>query len=179
MSAGRRAVSGSPVDAIVHRAIAAAWTAVLVGSGCAGDGGAGGGRCGPAAGRVADVIDGDTIRLESGERIRYLLVDTPEDTTEVECFGPEATRFNADLVGGAAIDLTYDQECTDDYDRVLAYVAVEGREVNSLLVERGFGCALYIPPNGDDRREEFESLEAEARADRRGLWAACPENPCD
>jgi micrococcal nuclease len=178
MPAGRGAVSAAPpADALVHRALAAAWTALLVGSGCAGDGGAG--RCGPATGRAADVIDGDTIQLESGERIRYLMVDTPEDTSEVECFGPEATRFNADLVTGADLDLTYDQECTDDYDRVLAYVAVGGREVNSLLVQRGFGCALYIPPNGADRRDEFERLEAEARADRRGLWAACPETPCD
>lgn len=137
------------------------------------------GRCGPSTGRVAHVIDGDTIELESGERIRYLLVDTPENTTETECFGPEATQFNADLVEGDEVELAYDQECTDDYDRILAYVTVKGREVNSLLVERGFGCALYIPPNGADRREEFESLQARARAESRGLWGACPENPCN
>jgi micrococcal nuclease len=124
-------------------------------------------------------IDGDTIQLESGERIRYLLVDAPENTTEVECFGPEATRFNADLVEGAEVQLDYDQECTDDYDRLLAYVSVGEREVNSLLVERGFGCALYIPPNGADRREEFEDLQDRARAESRGLWGACQENPCN
>ena len=58
-------------------------------------------------------------------------------------------------------------------------MTVRGREVNSLLVERGYGCALYIPPNGQDRREEFEDLQAQARAARRGLWAACSENPCN
>lgn len=139
----------------------------------------GAGRCGPPSGVVDQVIDGDTIRLESGQRIRYLLVDTPENTSEVECYGPEATQFNTDLVGGAEVELVYDEECTDNFDRTLAYVSVQEREVNSLLVERGFGCALYIPPNGADRREEFEGLQAQARAENRGLWAACPENPCN
>ncbi len=144
------------------------------------DGGGGGADCGPGSrGVVTQVIDGDTIELESGERIRYLLVDTPENTTDVECYGPEATQFNADLVAGEEVELSYDQECADDYGRVLAYVAVGDREINSLLVERGFGCALYIPPNGEERRDEFESLQARARADSRGLWGACPENPCN
>jgi micrococcal nuclease len=168
--------------AVLRAGVAAA---VIAAAGCAADDGGGGsgaivnGRCGPSGGRVERVVDGDTIALESGERIRYLLVDTPENTTEVECFGPEATRFNADLVEGADVDLAYDEECEDDYGRLLAYVTVQDREVNSLLVERGFGCALFIPPNGADRREEFESLEAQARAAGRGLWGTCPENPCN
>jgi micrococcal nuclease len=159
------------------RLVVALLAAPLVAA-CAADG-AGAGRCGPDRGVVDRVIDGDTIALESGERIRYLLVDTPENTTDVECFGPEATQFNTELVGGAEVELAYDEECTDNFDRLLAYVTVRGREVNSLLVERGFGCALYIPPNGADRREEFEGLQARARAENRGLWAVCPENPCN
>jgi len=146
--------------------------------GSADDGG--GADCGPGSrGVVTQVIDGDTIELASGERLRYLLVDTPENTSEVECYGPEATQFNADLVEGEEVELSYDQECADDYGRVLAYVSIGDREINSLLVERGFGCALYIPPNGEERRDEFESLQARARADSRGLWGACPENPCN
>lgn len=137
------------------------------------------GRCGPSRATVTVVIDGDTVQLDSGERIRYLLVDTPENTTEVECYGPEATRFNEELVEGRDVELAYDEECEDNFQRVLAYVSVQGREVNSLLVERGFGCALYIPPNGADRRDEFESLEDRARDENRGLWGACPENPCN
>jgi len=139
----------------------------------------GGSECGSTSGTVARVIDGDTIELESGETIRYLMVDTPENTSSVECYGPEATAFNADLVEGKDVDIEYDTECTDRYDRLLAYVSVDGREVNSLLVERGFGCVLYIPPNGTDREEEFDALEATARSDSRGLWGACPENPCN
>ena len=138
----------------------------------------GGSDCGPTSGTVARVIDGDTIELASGETIRYLMVDAPENTSSVECYGPESTTFNVDLVEGKDVDIEYDEECTDRFDRLLAYVSVDGREVNSLMVERGFACVLYIPPNGQGREEEFDSLEATARGESRGLWGACPENPC-
>ncbi len=136
--------------------------------------------CGPDRGVVAEAADGDTITLESGEKIRYLLVDTPESTQgKTECYGVEARDFNRQLVLGQAVTLRYDpKSCTDRFGRTLAYVSVEGREVNRLLIERGFGCVLFIPPGGEDRRAELEQLEAEAKAERRGLWGACSPNPC-
>ena len=105
------------------------------------------------------------------------MIDTPESTTEIECYGEEAKAFNASLVEGVEVTLTYDVECQDRFDRTLAYVKVGDREVNSLLVERGFACVLYIPPNGADRANEFESLEAVAESENRGLWGACEEDP--
>ena len=125
------------------------------------------------------MVDGDTIELESGEKIRYLMIDTPESTTEIECYGEEAKEFNASLVEGKEVQLEYDVECEDRFGRTLAYVTVDDREVNSLLVERGFACMLYIPPNGEDRVSEFESLEAVAESENRGLWGACEVNPCN
>lgn len=140
---------------------------------------AGGGRsCGPARGVVARVIDGDTIELESGERIRYLLVDTPESTAEVECWGPEASAANEELVLGRTVQLAYDVECTDRYDRLLAYVTLGERLINQVLVERGHACVLHIPPNGEERLEELEAAEDFARESARGLWAACADRPC-
>ncbi len=138
-----------------------------------------GSRCGPQSALVTRVIDGDTIELEGGERVRYLLVDTPEITSgKDECFGQEAKDFNTDLVLDMVVDLDYDVECEDAYGRLLAYVSVDGREVNSLLVERGYACVLYIPPSGEDRVDEFEALEDGAEAANRGMWAACEGNPC-
>jgi micrococcal nuclease len=136
-------------------------------------------RCGPSSAVVSRVIDGDTVELDSGERVRYLLVDTPEISGgEPECFGPEATQFNTELVLGQRVELRYDVECTDRYDRLLAYVSVGDREVNRLLVERGYACVLYIPPNGMDRVDEYRHLEALAQGGARGLWGACEEVPC-
>lgn len=139
----------------------------------------GGPGCGPASARVTGVIDGDTIALSSGERVRYLLVDTPEITKgKDECYGKEARDFNRALVLGQIVELRYDQECRDRYGRLLAYVAVSGREVDSLLVEQGYGCVLHIPPNGAGRAAEYKALEARARAEGRGLWGSCSPAPC-
>lgn len=127
---------------------------------------------------VKRVIDGDTIELESGERVRYLMVDTPESTTELECYGTNAKTFNRDLVEGKPVRLRYDVEREDMFGRTLAYVTVDDEEVNTLIVERGFGCVLHIPPNGDDRADEFDALEQAARSGNRGLWGACTPRPC-
>lgn len=142
--------------------------------------GGGSAPCGPDSGVVAEVVDGDTVVLEGGVRVRYLLVDTPESTGgRRDCFGAEAHEFNRALVAGRRVALSYGEACADRYGRLLAYVAVEGREVNALLVERGLGCALYVAPAGGARRAEFEALEAEARRARRGLWGACSPVTCD
>lgn len=153
----------------------------LLAAACALVAGCGGGsECGPSEGVVANVVDGDTIDLESGVRIRYLMVNTPETTGgKNECYGQNAVTFNTDLVLGKTVQLDYDVECEDRFGRTLAYVTVGGQEVNTLLVERGYACVLHIPPNGDDRAAEFEALEDEAKAALRGLWGACDPIPCN
>jgi micrococcal nuclease len=136
------------------------------------------GRCGPSEGVVAQVVDGDTIDLESGERVRYLMIDAPESTSEVECWGPEAKQANGDLVAGKVVSLAYDVECEDDYGRLLAYVSLGETVINELMVERGLACVLHIPPNGDAVAETYESLAYAAKMLDKGLWAACDPNPC-
>lgn len=136
-------------------------------------------ECGPSEGVVARVLDGDTIELETGERVRYLLVDTPEVSGTAECYGPEASDFNRTAVEGQTVTLEYDTECTDDYDRLLAYVSLpNGRVINEILLERGFACVLHIPPNGSDRVDEYERIEAEAQAGLAGMWGQCVEASC-
>ncbi len=150
-----------------------------LGAGCASDDGTTS-PCGPTHGLVTNVVDGDTIDLDTGDRIRYLMMDTPESVNgATDCFGQEAKLFNKDLVLGHQVTLRYDQQCTDRFSRLLAYVSVDGTEINSLLVERGYACVLYIPPNGTDRRTEFETLEAEAKAADRGMWSACTVVTCE
>ncbi len=133
--------------------------------------------CGPTHGTIATVLDGDTVELESGERIRYLLVNTPELSSN-DCWATEAANFNAQLVAGRDVHLAYDDDCTDPYGRLLAYVTVDGRNVNALLVERGYACVLYLPPSGGEREEEFAELESAARRKALGMWGACARVTC-
>jgi micrococcal nuclease len=140
--------------------------------------GCGDSPCGPDRGVVARVIDGDTIELEGGLRVRYLDVDCPEDTHVVECFGEEARLANESRVLGREVLLQYESRCEDDYGRLLAHVLLDGRVVGRDLVAEGYGCALVIEPNtlhGD----EFREAQAWARAHGLGLWGACRDDlPC-
>jgi micrococcal nuclease len=143
-------------------------------SGAACSGGGGGSDCGPATATVTRVIDGDTVVLDTGDKVRYLLINAPETTNgHDDCFGQNATQFNSDLVLNKQVDLTYDSQCTDIYGRLLAYVSVDGQEVNALEVQRGYACVLYIPPDGTDRHDEFVQYEDDAKAAGRGMWSAC------
>ncbi|MBN2498980.1 MAG: thermonuclease family protein [Deltaproteobacteria bacterium] len=158
------------------RVLCAAAMGVLLACGCS----PGGERCGPQRAVVSRVIDGDTADLEDGTRVRYLMIDTPEITGgKQDCYGQEAKDYNISLVEGKEVELAYDVECSDPYGRLLAYVSVSGQEVNSRMVERGYACVLYIPPNGEDRRQDFETLEFQARSEGRGMWGACEEVSCD
>jgi len=135
---------------------------------------------GPREEKVTRVIDGDTVELESGEKVRYLMINAPETTNgHNDCYGSNAATFNSDLVLGKIVQLVTDVEPMDMFGRTLAYVSVDGREVNSLLLERGYACLLHISPNGDDRLDEFKALQTAAKTANAGLWGACDPIPCN
>jgi micrococcal nuclease len=144
--------------------------------------GAGGAAGAVWVGRVVRVVDGDTIHVQLGgrrEKVRYIGVDTPESVkpgSPVECFGKEASRFNARLVAGRRVRLVRDAEERDRYGRLLAYVyrADDGVFVNARLVRDGYATALTIPPNVRFA-ERFRRQAAEARRAGRGLWSACEQ----
>lgn len=161
----------------VHRELSRAAGLLLIGAAAAWLSGCGS-PCGPTQGVVSKVIDGDTIELESGERLRYLLVDTPETTGgKNECFGAQAVEFNRSLVEGKQISISYGEVCTDRFDRGLVYVKVDGQDVNLELVRQGYGCVLHLPPGGDGRVEEFLEAQEEARNQGSGIWATCSARP--
>lgn len=124
---------------------------------------------------VRQVIDGDTIVLESGQIVRYIGVDAPETgrPRSFECFSAEATARNRELVEGKPVRLEKDISETDKYGRMLRYVHVGDVLVNEALVRDGYATARSYPP--DVRyRDLFRSAEAEAREAKRGLWGdAC------
>ena len=116
--------------------------------------------------RVVRVLDGDTVVLESGERVRYLGINTPEAG---EPFAAEATARNAALVRGRTVALETDAEVRDQYGRLLAFVSVGGTSVSATLVREGLAHVFLIPPNGK-HAEDLLALQREAQAARRGIW---------
>lgn len=124
---------------------------------------------------VTRVIDGDTIEVAGGERIRYIGIDTPETVDPrrpVGCFGHEASAKNKELVENKYVRLEKDIVDKDKYGRLLRYVYVDDKFVNLELVKNGFAHILTIPPDVK-YTEEFLKAEREAREAKRGLWGTC------
>jgi len=121
--------------------------------------------------RVTQVIDGDTIIIEGGYRVRYIGIDAPETRPgELEAFGMEAWQANRQLVEGKVVHLERDVSETDKYGRLLRYVYVNDIFVNAELVRQGLAQAKAYPP--DTKYHDYlEKLEQEARLAGRGMWA--------
>lgn len=131
-----------------------------------------------ARAEVIRVVDGDTIVVfldGKEETVRYIGVDTPESVqpgAPVDCFGPEASALNEQLVDGETVQLDFDRELRDHYGRLLAYVHLQKLFVNAELVRRGAARTLEIEPN-TARADQLADLEAEAGRAGKGLWSAC------
>ncbi|MBI3312169.1 MAG: thermonuclease family protein [Candidatus Omnitrophica bacterium] len=122
---------------------------------------------------VERVIDGDTVVLAGGARVRYIGVDTPElhhPRKPVEFYAREAKEFNRRLVGGKKVRLEWDVQRRDRYQRQLAYLFLEdGTFVNAELLRQGCAQLLTIPPNVK-YADLFVKMQKEAREAKRGLW---------
>ena len=115
---------------------------------------------------VVRVIDGDTIQLQDGSRVRYLGIDTPETD---EPFYAEASARNRDLVEGKIVELQSGKTDKDIYDRLLRYVYVDGVFVNAELVAEGYAKAYIFDP-GERYSQVLVQLEQYAKLKKRGLW---------
>ena len=123
---------------------------------------------------VKRVVDGDTLRLRDGNRVRLIGVDTPETKhprKPIQYYGPEAYRFTKREMEKRLIRLETDRPLRDRYGRVLAYVYRQPDLffLNAELVRQGYARAYTRYPF--QRKAEFVRLERDARRNRRGLWA--------
>ncbi len=127
---------------------------------------------------VKRVVDGDTLLLESGQRVRLIGVDTPETKRPnwpVEPLGKEASRFTSELVGHGPVRLEFDRERRDQYRRLLAYVYLpDGRLLNKEIIRAGYSKAVTRFPYRSDRKRQFLAAEEAARREGLGIWKTTP-----
>ena len=116
---------------------------------------------------VQRVIDGDTVVLADGERVRYIGMDTPE---RGDPFFDEATEYNRGLVEGKRTQLIKDESETDRFGRLLRYVFAGDILVNGELVREGLAEAKRYEPDVKFA-ECFDALMQEAKDKQRGMWA--------
>jgi micrococcal nuclease len=137
--------------------------------------------------QVQRVIDGDTIELSSGERVRYIGIDTPEMRRKVggrwievgEPYAKEAYELNRELVEGKWIRLELDIEDYDRHGRLLAYVYTKNdstgsmKLVNAEILKAGLARVMLRPPN-IRYADLFHAMQHEAQVKKRGMWKAEP-----
>jgi endonuclease YncB( thermonuclease family) len=119
---------------------------------------------------VVEVIDGDTVDLGNGERVRLVGIDTPE---RGECGYEKAADSLSALVLGRHVELVRSDEDRDQYDRLLRYVDVDGVDAGLTLVRRGLAVARYDSRDGYG----FHPREPKYIAADRGSKPVCPTRP--
>jgi len=160
----------------------------------------------PDRGRIARVLDGDTLVVKAGRaeyRVRLIGVDAPEasesakldkdaartprDKAAILALGRRASDFTRKLCEGKVCRVEYDKANEpkahrDSYGRLLAYVWIKDRQgkprlLNAEIIRQGYARALGGFPFDRDLQDLFRRLQLEARARRRGLWARGADVP--
>ena len=124
---------------------------------------------------VTRVIDGDTIELDNGQKVRLLGTDCPESVhpfKQIEPYGPEAAAFTRSRLEGRRVKIRFDNPenkiYTDRYGRWVAYVYLNGRLFNATLIRKGYARAYTKYPFS--KMEKFKAYEEKARLKKAGMW---------
>ena len=105
---------------------------------------------------VSRVIDGDTVQLSDGQRVRYIGMDAPEDG---ECFSSEATLRNVQLVENKDVELVEEGDSVDDHGRLLRKVYVDGEDIGLFLVRYGYARVDEWFAKGSYEQELLQAQE--------------------
>lgn len=128
--------------------------------------------------KVVDVVDGDTIKaVYRGKEttIRILLIDTPEThhpRLGAQPYGQEASSYAHELLDGKTVHLEPAvNEERDKYDRLLAYVFVDGKSFEELMLAQGLARVAYVIPPNTKYIDRYRAVEADAKGKRLGIWS--------
>lgn len=142
----------------------------------------------PNAFTVTRVVDGDTIVLDDGEKVRLIGVDCfpVRDGSEldrlakkfgehnreaIKAFGKLSTEFTQKLCEGKRVRLEYGKDRRDRFERLLAYVYLPaGKLLNEEIILNGDGFYYGKYPFKQELMDRFERAEKEAEDDMRGMW---------
>lgn len=122
-------------------------------------------------GRVVGVSDGDTITVlveKTQVKVRLVEIDAPE---KAQAFGNRSKQSLSDLCFGTTATVV--EKSKDRYGRTLGRVYCRGVDANAEQLRRGM--AWVYDKYATDR--SLYSVQAEAKASRRGLWTDAQPTP--
>jgi micrococcal nuclease len=131
---------------------------------------------------VSRVVDGDTVELKDGRKVRFIGVNTPESTTRTEEYGKEASNYTTENLEGKTVWLQKDVSETDRYNRSLRLIWLEvpkddmnEEEIRTKMFNADLVLNGYAEPstyNPDVKYSDyFVKFAREARKNETGLWA--------
>lgn len=115
---------------------------------------------------TVQVVDGDTLTLENGEKVRLIGINAPEKS---QPYGQQAAKRLRELTNNNQITLTYDKDTKDAYNRTLAYAYVDNTFINEQMIKEGLALVETVPPN-ETYEGTFTEAEIDAQKNCRGLW---------
>ena len=124
-------------------------------------------------------VDGDTINISLNgkiEKVRMLCVDTPEThhpRLGVQPFGPEASAYTQKILPvGTKVEIEPGiGDGRDKYGRLLAYIYVNGKMFNEMLLEQGLARVAYIYAPNTQYVDEFYAIQKKAQKKGVGIWS--------
>lgn len=129
-----------------------------------------------AANNVSRIIDGDTIQMKNGEKVRLIQIDTPELSGN-ECFGLNAKiELTKLLKSDGKVELIADPKLDnmDRYGRPLRYLLFKGVNVNLKMVEIGAAAPYFYRGEKGIYSKQLLNLAESAKKKKLGLWKYCP-----
>ncbi|WP_240456733.1 thermonuclease family protein [Virgibacillus halodenitrificans] len=144
--------------------------------------------------KVTKVTDGDSLHIrwkvpenlsskfgssEVGsvreDTIRILNIDTPEvhGPKAVQEYGPEASNFAKEVLNNKVveIELSAKKNPYDNYDRLLAYVFVDGKLYEEMIVQEGLARIAYVYEPDKKYMDELIKAENQAKESKIGIWS--------
>lgn len=114
------------------------------------------------------IIDGNTVILENGERIRLVGIKAPD---KYDDYGIEATDFLKKLIEGKTVYFQEDKlNPQDDFGRMRGLIYFDKKNINIEMIRSGYAHIYPVLPSMISY-DEWKIFETEAREAKRGLWS--------
>jgi len=128
--------------------------------------------------QVIRVVDGDTVVIKYNgkyEKVRLLCVDTPEsvhpDKKQNIPMGKVASKYTQKKLIGKYVNLEFEiKKIRGNYGRLLAYVFVDGQNLNLDLVRQGLSPYYTKYGKSEKHDSEFRAAEKQARKEELNIW---------
>jgi len=123
---------------------------------------------------VSKVVDGDTVHLVDGRKVRLIGINSPEihrDDTPTEPFAQNARRQLSTLLKDRLAYIVVGTQGHDRYGRILAHIYnSDGVNVEVEMLQQGLAFHIAIPPNLS-MSSCLARAEKLARHNKLGIWS--------